>query len=57
MKKWHTIKICCNKITEGKKVGTLLYKLKGKWENEAKSRGNIYIYIHTHTHTHTHIDT
>jgi len=33
--------IRCNKITEGKNAGTLLYKLKSKWENEAKSRGNV----------------
>jgi hypothetical protein len=58
MKKWHTIKKNrCNKITEGKNLGTLLYKLKGKWENEAKSRESvkgetvfrntlIYIYIY-----------
>jgi hypothetical protein len=50
MKKWHTIKkIRCNKITEDKNVGTLLYKLKGKWENEAKSRENVkeFVFINT----------
>jgi hypothetical protein len=39
--KWHTIKKVVIRSQDGKNVGTLLYKLKGKWENESKSGGNV----------------